>query len=241
MDIKELFESLELSESAKEKVAQLPALFESAITERTEEIKTQLQEEFDLKVEARLAELDTKAELYIAEEVLPNIDKVLNYAVTEWANKNQVAIESGAKVALAESFLTGMVALAESHNVTLPQVDVATKLQSQIDSLQESLNAVTEKNVELSASNIELTKKSIVQECTSTLSELQSAKISESLKNIQFSSVDQYKTAVKELVESTHPVTSAPANVEPTVEPIVENKPEMSPYMQRLFESLKSK
>lgn len=235
--ILKLFEGQDLSEDFKSKLTtifseavdiaaneKVDALKESV----TAEVTTALQEQFDAQIELKTKTLEEQTQLYIESEVLPEIDKYLTATVNEWKEENQIAIEAGAKVSLAESFLHGLVGLAESHNMALPQKDIVVEMQSKIDTMAESLQSLTDRNVTLMSENLNLVKQTVIAENTATLSESQKAKLQESLNKVDFKDQVQYATAVKSLVESTFPA-------EVKVDPIVENV--QTPPVQQLTES----
>lgn len=226
-DILKLFEGQDLSEEAKGKITALfseavdsaaeekvAALKESVVAELTED----LQKDYDAKLTEKLADLEEKTSQYIQEEVLPEVDKYLTATVNEWQKENQIAIENGSKVALAESFLQGLVGLAEGFNVTMPQSDLMAEMQSKIDTLSQKLQEATDKNVTLVNENINAQRQIVIAAQTATLSESQKDKLKESLDKLTFNDSTQFATAVKSLVESTFPaevvVTPNPVIVE---------------------------
>lgn len=201
-----LFEGQDLSEEFKVKAK---AIIEAAIDETRTELTTKLQEESDQRLQARIGELEAEAERYIAEEIVPQVDKYLTAAVTEWAKDNVVAIEESAKVELAESFLTGLVGLAESHNLNIPQgtFDKVTELEQRIVEMRDELNANIDRNIELQNENKAFVRNSIIQKVTSDLSESQVEKIVAVGAKVEFVSEEQFTDAVKSLVESYYPTT----------------------------------
>ena len=100
-----LFSGEELSEDFKEKAS---TVFEAAVTMRVDEIRTELDEEFDGKLEEAKAEMAEK------------LDQYLTYVVENWMKENQVAIEAGIKTDVTESFMSGLKELFETHYVTMP-------------------------------------------------------------------------------------------------------------------------
>lgn len=218
--IKALLEGQDLSEEFQTKAtAIMEAAIQEATTQARQTVTLELQESFDVKTAARMQELEAGAESYIKEEVMPQIDKYLTAAVNEWLDENKVALTAGAKVELAESFLTGLVGLAESHNLNLPQstVDHVAALQEEVSTLKESISALTEKNVEILNVNKAYQKSEVVQSVTKELTESQKDKLQAVVEKVEFKNVDQFTAAVKSLVESYFPVQSGlkPEDIEP--------------------------
>lgn len=202
-----LFEGTDLSEDFKTKAE---AIFQTAITEGVETAKVELEktlkEDFDAKLETRIGELEEASNAYIVEELVPTVDKYLTAAVNEWAKESEVAIQSNAKVELAESFLTGLVGLAESHKLTLPEgEDQTVVLQKKIDELTEKAQTLIDSNIELQKENVEFKKDQVLLSVTSSLSESQKEKFASVSANVEFKNADQYSGALKSLVESYFP------------------------------------
>lgn len=207
--IKALFEGQELSEEFKVKAS---TIFAAALDEQAKQITASvtatLQEESDARIAARIVELEALAESYIKEQVQPQVDKYLTAAVTEWTQENKVAMVAGAKVELAESFLTGLVGLAESHNLNMPQgtVDQIGALETQLASLKESLNTLTDKNIDLQLENSLFKGQQIVAKITESLSDTQKETFASVVEKVEYKSDEQFTAAVKSLFESYFPV-----------------------------------
>lgn len=222
--IKALFEGQELSEEFKVKTS---AIFEAALEQKAVEIResvtAELQEDFVAKTEEKLKSLDEATQAYIAEEVLPTIDKYLTAAVNEWIVENRIALESGSKVALAESFLTGLVGLAESHNLSIPEgnYDKLAELEASLTEMKETVNTLTTKNIELQTENTKYQMSEIVKSLTQELSESQVEKFLPVVDKVEFKSVEQYSAAVKSLVESYYPAEAVEAVVKDEEKPAV--------------------
>ena len=239
--IKALFAGQDLSEEFKDKAT---AIFAAALDEQakqvTDTVTASLQEEFDTRIAARITELEGLAESYIKDQVQPQVDKYLTAAVTEWAQENKVAMVAGAKVELAESFLTGLVGLAESHNLNMPQgtVDQVGELETQLGSLKESLNALTDKNIDLMNENSKFKSAVIVGKITESLSETQKESFAPVVEKVEYKSDEQFTAAVKSLYESYFPVGQVAQNIE-TPEPQKPLVAEQTSYESHLFNSLR--
>lgn len=240
-----LFEGQELSTELK---GQLQSVFESHITEQTALIReqltaeitasltesltasitAQLEEANDQKLATAIAEetarLQESADQYIAESVMPSIDKYLTAAVNEWLESNKPTIEDGQKVALAESFLKGLIGLAESHNVTVPAKDLSESLQAEIADLKAQLNTATDLRIEAQNEARKLLMAQIVDASTGALSEAQRDKLYPEIERVEFISESQYTAAVTSLVENFFPAEKQPEVQQPNpVETMTEN------------------
>ena len=142
--IESIIEGEDLSEEFKGKIS---LVFEAALNEevnkRTETIREELTRSLDESLEEAVTEkLDTITE---------NVDKYLDYVVSEWMSENEIAIESGIKVEMAESLMTGLKNLFVEHNVTVSEetVDVVANLETNVAELEEKANDLVNENIEL--------------------------------------------------------------------------------------------
>lgn len=202
--IEALFEGQELSTEFKTKAT---AIINAAISEAQVETESRLKSQFEADFQDRVTHLEEEVNRYVAEEVLPHVDKYLTAAVNEWTIENEIALEEGAKVELAESFLTGLVGIAESHNLSIPQgqFDKIEHLEIQISEMREKLNDTVQRNVDLQVENKKFARDSIISSITSELSEAQKEKIVNVGSKVEFVSESQFTDAVKSLVESYFP------------------------------------
>jgi len=142
--IESIIEGEDLSEEFKGKIS---LVFEAALNEevnkRTETIREELTRSLDESLEEAVTEkLDTITE---------NVDKYLDYVVSEWMSENEIAIESGIKVEMAESLMTGLKNLFVEHNVTVSEetVDVVSNLETNVADLEGKANDLVNENIEL--------------------------------------------------------------------------------------------
>ena len=102
-DVQALFEGEELSEEFQEKAR---TIFETAISAKVSEIKESLNETYqNALVEEVVA---------IKEELAERVDSYLEYVADEWFQENALAVESGLKSEVTESFLDGMKSLLKN-------------------------------------------------------------------------------------------------------------------------------
>lgn len=231
-NILDLFEGQELTEEFKASVVELfNEAVAAQVAESVDEATAELQKVFEDKTAERMAELENLTEAYLAQEVVPQLMQYQKNAIAEWKADNQVALTEGAKVALAEKFLRGVVSVAEAFNVSIPSTDLMNEVKAELSHVKAALDEVTARNALLVSEKTQLVRESIVAVETATLSDAQKDKLSEAVKAVEFKSESQFAQAVKSLVESTFP-----AEVQPVQEPaqIVEDKqPITETYAQR--------
>jgi len=142
--IESIIEGEDLSEEFKSKIS---LVFEAALNEevnkRTESIKEEL--------EASLDESLSEAVESRMEEIVENVDKYLDYVVNEWTKENEIAIESGIKVEMAESLMSGLKGLFTEHNIAVDEstVDVVSELEAKVSDLEEKHNELVNENIDL--------------------------------------------------------------------------------------------
>ena len=142
--IESIIEGEDLSEEFKNKIS---LVFEAALNEevnkRTESIKEELESSLDESlseaVESRM------------EEIVENVDKYLDYVVNEWTKENEIAIESGIKVEMAESLMSGLKGLFTEHNIAVDEstIDVVSELEAKVSDLEEKHNTLVNENIDL--------------------------------------------------------------------------------------------
>lgn len=145
--VKESVEELlgdEFSEDFKLKAV---VIFEAAVKDQVVKIEEGLKAEYASKAAAlqedfdkKLAEQTAKIEESLGDE----INGYLTLITEEWMSKNELAVRSGIKAELVESFIGGMKTLFEEHYVDLPEekLDLVGKLESEKASLNEELASV---------------------------------------------------------------------------------------------------
>lgn len=135
-----LFGDTELSEDFKAKTA---TIFEAAVHEKVEEARLAIAEEF----EVALAE---QAEA-IVEDLADKLDSYLDYVVENWMAENEVALETGFKVQVAESLFDGLKSLMSEHNIAVDEetVDIVAAMEEQVAESNAKYNALFEEMLAL--------------------------------------------------------------------------------------------
>jgi hypothetical protein len=196
-DISSLFEGMDLSEEFKSKVG---LVFEAAVNEAAsakaeelvESITEKLEEDFQVAIEESI------------EEIIENLDSYLNYIVEEWMEENQIAIESGIKVEMAESFMEGLKELFYEHNVEIDEdtIDVVAELEEEILKLKEEANKAINYSLELEESLQEVVAERIFESTTNGLSHAQVERFRVLSEKLDNSDLDKYESDLKTIKES---------------------------------------
>ena len=196
-DISSLFEGLDLSEDFKSK-AQL--VFEAAVNEAAskkassivENVEADLQEQF----ETSLAES--------MDEIVENLDSYLDYVVEEWMKENEVAVESGIKIEMAESFMEGLKELFYEHNVEIDEetIDVVAGLEEELAEMKESANKAINSKIDLEEEIQELRAGRVFETMTEDLSASQVERFRVLSEKLDFSDLESYETDLSTIKES---------------------------------------
>ena len=202
-DINALVEGEDLSEEFKEKAA---TIFEAAINSKISGIKEQLTASYEEKLVEEVAS--------IKEELKDRVDSYLEYVADEWLQENELAVQSGLKEEMTESFISGMKSLFEEHYVTIPEekYDVIESMVDKLDEMEGKLNEQIEKNVALNKRLAESVSDVVFAEVTEGLAQTQKDKLAGLVDNVEFESENAYREKLETLKESYFPTKVAQRN-----------------------------
>ena len=203
-----LFEGEELSEEFKNKIE---IVFEAAVSERVAKETLAIEENLTKTLEHELQESITER----VDEIIENLDKYLDYVVKEWMEENEVAIEAGIKVEMAESFMGGLKDLFEQHNVEVDEetFDAVASLEEEIENLKNEANELVETNIKLQKMLDEDAAEDIFVEMTEGLTDVQEERFRTLAESLNKSDLEAYAKSLKVIkesffVESTEEFTS---------------------------------
>lgn len=229
-----------LTEEFKEKAV---TIFEAAVVSKVNE---QLQK-YVVDIESELEAERTK----LKEETVKQLDQYLDYVVENWMEENKLAVETGVKAEVTESFINGLKELFVEHYIEIPddKVDVVEELAARADDLESRLNEEIEKNTSMKAQMTEFTKAELVAEASESLTETQKEKFKVLAESVDFVDEDKYIQKLETLKESyftstdeSKAVVSYFDDAEPLdeeVKPTRSANPEMSAYVNTISRTLK--
>ena len=203
-DVEALLQGEELSEEFREKAK---TIFEAALHAKAKEIQTSLEEQYA----AALAEEVEEIKVALTERV----DSYLEYVSSEWLEENALAVESGLKTEITESFMDGMKTLFEEHYVSMPEekYDVLESMVQKLDEMETKLNEQIEKNISLNKQLGESTAESVFNRVCEGLAVSQKDKLQSLVENVEFESENDYYQKLVTLRESYFPRNAGtPAN-----------------------------
>jgi hypothetical protein len=160
--------------------AKAALIFEAEVRTKVEEVTEQLKAEHDAKLSEEVEAIN---------ETLTNqIDAYLTYAVEEWINENEVAIESSLRTSIAENFMTSLKALFVENYVDVPEskVDLFDELEEHAEQLKEDLAKANNIAESLADRVDQLSREKILGEATKDLAETQAAKLLKLAEGVEF-------------------------------------------------------
>ena len=192
-DLAALFDGSELSEDFREKAT---VIFEAAINEKVSGVVASLEEQY----EARLTE-EVGA---IEEALVEKIDSYLDYVVEQWVEENKLAIESGIKAEVVESFMEGLKGLFTEHYVDAPEekLDVLAQTAAEVEELKAKLSASINENIELSKKLETAEAEKAFTEVSEGLAATQVEKFRTLAEGLEYADVSSYKKKLGMIKES---------------------------------------
>ena len=192
-DVNALLGGEDLSEDFK---AKAKTIFETALKSKVAEVRALLEQQYEEKLGQEIIE---------AKDALSErVDSYLEYVADEWFTENQLAVETGLKEELTESFLTGMKGLFEEHYVTIPEdkYDVLESMVEKLDDMETKLNEQIDKNIGLNKRLAESSAQDVLTQVSSGLAETQKEKLASLAESVEFESEEEYREKLETLKES---------------------------------------
>jgi len=195
-DVSALLGGEELSEEFQKKAK---TIFEAAISSKISSIKEQLEADHIKAIQE-----ETEA---LRGELTERVDGYLEYVADEWLQENQIAVDTGLKAELSESFMTGLKGLFEEHYVTIPEekYDVLENMVNKLDDMESKLNEQIDKNVALNKRLAESTSDGIFGEVAEGLAVTQKDKLESLAESVEFESEADYREKLVTLREAYFP------------------------------------
>ena len=227
-DVAALVEGTELSEEFADKAK---TIFEAAV-------KAKISEEYDRLVEHFATELDKQLEV-AKSELSEEVNGTVNYAIGQWMEQNQVAVDRGIRNEITEDFIAGLKGLFEEHYISIPddKVDVVEGMSESIREMEERLDEQVKANVKLQNRLNETAKLNILNTVSEGLADTQKEKLAALAEGLEFVSEEAFSKKVATIKESYFKEAAAPVSEvadETPVEGVEEVNPAMAQYLQAL-------
>jgi len=194
--------------------AELEALVESEAT-LSDEFKAKTAVIFEAAVKSKLSEevdrIEAQYKEELAEEIastksdlVEKVDSYLNYVVETWMEENQVAIQSGLRTEIAETFMDKMKDLFTESYIEVPEskVDLVDELAGSVEELEARLNETTQRVIDTTEELEVYKRETIIRESSRELADTQVEKLKSLVADIDFDSEEQFAEKVATVKES---------------------------------------
>ena len=194
-DLKALCDSdASLSEEFKEQSA---ILFEAALTSRIAVETEKLEEEYQSQLDEEIQS--------IRSELVEKIDSYHSYIVEQWMEENELAIETGLRAEIAESFIDSLKQVFVEHYVEVPEgkADLVDGLAEQVEELEGQLQTSTEKSVKLAEQVEAFTRSEIVRDAAEGMVSTEAEKLKSLVEGIDFEDAETFAKKVT-IIKGSH-------------------------------------
>lgn len=166
-------------------------------------LKTKLAEHVE-RIEESYAEQLAEETATIKADLVEKVDSYLGYVVESWMEENKLAVETGLRADITESFMDALQGVFAQHYITVPEgkADLVEELAKKVEELEESVNKEVTRGVELNEKVAELTREKIIREAAEGLSEVQAEKLNGLVEDVDFENADAFAKKVATLKES---------------------------------------
>jgi hypothetical protein len=193
-DVDALFNGEEgFSEEFRQKAE---TIFEAAVMTRVKSELARIEEEYQTQLAEQVEQ--------VKEGLVDKVDGYLDYVVEQWMEQNEIALESGMKSDILESFVGGLKGLFEEHYIDVPEekYDVLGEMEQHIATLEEKLNETTEKNVELNKTLDEMARQKTIEEATEGLTDTEVEKFKGLAEELSYENQETFKTKLQTIREN---------------------------------------
>lgn len=195
-DIDALFSGEELSEEFKSKAT---TIFEAAVRSRVEAIVEEVVTENEQIMEEAAEEFQAT--------LTEQVDEYLNYVVEQWMEDNQLAVETGLRVEIAEEFIGGLKNLFMEHYIEVPEekADLVEEMAQAVAEMEEKLNEQVEQNAELNKQLCEAKSRELIEAACEGLTTVQAEKIKALAEGVDFTTEGEYSQKLAVIRENYFP------------------------------------
>ena len=192
-DVNALLEGTELSEEFAEKAK---TIFEAAV-------KVKIEEEYNKIVEHFAKETEEKIAVGI-KDLTEDVNGTVNYAVNQWLEENQLAVDRGIRTEITEDFIAGLKNLFEEHYISIPddKVDTVESMAEQIREMESRLDEQVKASVKLQNRLNETAKTNILNTISEGLADTQKDKLSKLAESVDFISEEDFTKKVTTFKEA---------------------------------------
>ena len=155
-----------------------------------------LEEEYQDRLEE---ELDASRS-----DLVEKVDSYLNYVVENWMQENKLAVETGLRTEIAETFMSQLKNLFVESYIEIPEskVDLVDELAEMVESLESRVKEQTSDLMLMSEVLEQYQRDAVIREASRDLAETQVAKLHSLVESLEFGDVDMFAQKVKTVKES---------------------------------------
>ena len=188
-------------------------IFEAAIKSKLTEEIDRLEEKYEEELAEEIA--STKADL------VEKVDNYLNYVVEQWMEDNKLAVQTGLRTEIAETFMNSLKDLFTESYIEVPEskVDLVDELAGQVEELEAASNDAITKQMEMQEELEELKRNKVIAEASEGLAATQVEKLKKLAEDVDFDSEETFAEKVNTIKESYFTKkTTESADIEEAVE-----------------------
>lgn len=162
------------------------ALFQGAVSMRVEAEVADLEEQVDGFIAEKTEE--------ITEQFAERLDAYFAYVADKYITENQLAIENGLRAELSESFIEGIRDVFAQHYVDVPEekIDVLEGYESQLAELEEALEEVTLRNIELTSVVESREKKAAIDALAEGMTDADTERLADILEDVDYNDLEDF-------------------------------------------------
>jgi len=189
----ELFDGEGLSETFKSKIK---GVFEAEVARKTqsvtEALTIEMQEELETKVQETVDAMSEK------------VDEYLNYVVENWMKENELAVETGMRLQIAESFIDNLKGLFENHFISVPdsKVNLLDDLFEKNEETKSQLDEALEINSKLLGALEDYRKTEIAHDISEGMTQLDKEKFFSLAEEVSFEDEETFAGKLSGIKES---------------------------------------
>ena len=188
-------------------------IFEAAIKSKLSEEIDRLEEKYNEELAEEIA--STKSDL------VEKVDNYLNYVVEQWMDDNKVAIQTGLRTEIAETFMNSLKDLFTESYIEVPEskVDLVDQLSAEVEELEAASNDAITKQMEMQEELETLKRDAIIADAAEGLAATQVEKLKKLAEDVDFDNEETFAEKVNTIKESYFTKkTTESADIEEAVE-----------------------
>ena len=181
-----------LSEAFREKAG---VIFEAAMASKLSEAVDRLEDQYANVLSEEVTSMKT--------DLVEKVDSYLNYVVESWMEDNKLAVDSGLRSEIAESFMEKLHGVFSEHYIEVPdgKADLVEELALKVESLEESYDEEVQKAIKLSEANAVLMRDKIIRESSVGLSSAQGERLMALAEDVSYSSESAFIAKIETIKE----------------------------------------